>query len=80
MLTFYPRLLSSAYLVQIWRWSGKGIFIMHSLPYIFRIGTLIASRAENADFFFISAKISVIQRPKTILYGSESMQQITANL
>jgi len=42
------------------------------LPYIFRIGTLIASRAENADFFFlnlhltqvqVSAEISVFQRP-----------------
>jgi hypothetical protein len=34
-------------------------------------GMLIASRAENADFSFLSAKISVFQRPKGVLYGRE---------
>ncbi len=27
--------------------------------------------AENADFFFLSAKISVFQCPKKVLYGRE---------
>jgi hypothetical protein len=44
---------------------------INSLPYTLRIGTQI--NAENADFFFLSAKISVFQRPKRVLYGREKI-------
>ncbi len=32
--------------------------------------------AENADFFFLSAKVSVFQRPKKVLYDIEVIKKI----
>jgi len=46
--------------------------MLRSLPYTLRIGTLM--NAENADFFFLSAEISVFQRPKKVWYGREMLR------
>jgi hypothetical protein len=44
-----------------------GFITISSLSYILRIGTLIVSRAENADSFPFISENQRFQRPKRIL-------------
>ena len=57
--------------------SGKYLLItnviLDSLPYILKIGTLM--NAENTDYFLLSAKVSVFQSLKIVLYGREILEK-----